>query len=82
MPQVPGADRVSEVERRCADQQIRKGNRAAGLPGFRIHLCRKLSHGRSKRLHRDGSENGVQVLTTLAQSARASARDAGRAPVQ
>ena len=65
VPQVPGTDRVAEVECNCADQQVRERNRAAELPGRGIHLRGKLGHLPGERFYRDRGEDGIQVLSPL-----------------
>src|ERR1035441_5758345 len=63
--QIPGGDRIAEVEGSDTDQQVRKRNRATGLPRLGVELRRKLGHLPGKRLHRDSGENRVQVFATL-----------------
>lgn len=65
MSQVPGADRIAEVEGGGADQQIRKRNRATELPGIRVNLRGKLGHLPGERFYRDRRENGIEVLAPL-----------------
>jgi hypothetical protein len=65
MAQIPGADRVAEVEGGRADQQVRKRNRAAELPRLGVDLRRKLDHRHGERFYRYRHENGIQVFAPL-----------------
>jgi len=59
---VSGADRVAEVKRRDADQQIRERNDSASFPSFRVDLCGKLSHLFRKRLERYRRVDRFQIV--------------------
>src|SRR5579864_2512986 len=60
--QIPGADRVAEVEGGRADQQVRKRNGPAELPRFDVDLRRNLGHGPCERFYWNRRENGIQVF--------------------
>jgi hypothetical protein len=65
VPHVACHQPVAQMHRGSTNEQIRKRNHQASLPGFCIDLGDSVTDFTSKRLHGNGSENSFQIAAPL-----------------
>lgn len=71
MAEIASSYRVAKVKRGDPNEQVREGNGTSGEFCVRINFRRDLGHISCKRLHRNSTENRIQIVPPLPGDARA-----------